>query len=81
MYCICVPTRIYVPTRILNNANNVPHRYIGGEKEYEVELQFSSALVNHPDRINLGGEEYKDSENPVLGSVIGSQSELAGAGR
>lgn len=43
--------------------------------EYEVELQFTSSLVNHPDRINLNGEEYKDSEYPVLGSVASSQSD------
>lgn len=51
-------------------------RYIGGQKEYEVELQFSSLLVNHPDRINLDGDEYKDSENPVLGSAPGSALHL-----
>jgi len=45
-------------------------RYTGGQKEYEVELQFSSVLANHPDRIHMDGEEYKDSENPVLGSIM-----------
>ncbi|XP_067936655.1 uncharacterized protein [Watersipora subatra] len=55
-------------------------RYIDGQKEYEVELKFSSALVNHPDRVNMDGEEYKDSENPILGSVAGSQLEVTTAG-
>jgi len=50
-------------------------RYVSGQMEYEVELQFTSSLVNHPDRINLNGEEYKDSEYPVLGSVASSQSD------
>ena len=57
--------------------NTCSYRYMAAQKEYEVELQFSSSLVNHPDRINLDGEEYKDSENPVLGSTVGSHSHLA----
>ena len=27
-------------------------RYLAGQKEYEVELQFSSGILAHPDRIN-----------------------------
>ncbi|KAL3889356.1 hypothetical protein ACJMK2_001700 [Sinanodonta woodiana] len=42
-------------------------RFLSGQNEYEVELQFSSSLTAYPDRRNIG-EEYLDGEKPVLGS-------------
>ncbi|XP_064652604.1 uncharacterized protein LOC135503146 [Lineus longissimus] len=46
-------------------------RYLGGQKEFEVELQFTSSLLNFPDRIH-GAEENRDGEDPVPGSTMGS---------
>ena len=43
-------------------------RYLAGQKEFEVELEFSSALTAYPDRVNTGGEEYRDGEIPEPGS-------------
>ncbi|CAD5113719.1 DgyrCDS2883 [Dimorphilus gyrociliatus] len=43
-------------------------RYLAGQKEYEVELQFSSGMLGFPDRINTG-EEYRDGEAPIPGSL------------
>ncbi|XP_077967584.1 uncharacterized protein LOC144421905 [Styela clava] len=37
-------------------------RYLSGQKEYEVELQFSSGLLSYPDRI-LDAEEAVDGED------------------
>ncbi|EDO30431.1 predicted protein, partial [Nematostella vectensis] len=42
-------------------------RYMAGQKEYEVELQFSSGLVGYPARTNTG-EEFIDGEEPIYGS-------------
>lgn len=42
---------------------------MAGQKEFEVELQFSSGLLSHPDRVNTGGELNKDGENPIAGSA------------
>ena len=39
-----------------------------GQKEYEVELQFTSGLVSYPIRTKTG-EEFVDGEQPVYGSV------------
>ncbi|XP_041465232.1 uncharacterized protein LOC121415911 isoform X1 [Lytechinus variegatus] len=44
-------------------------RYLAGQKEYEVELQFSSNLIGYPDRIK-GAEEAIDGEEPVPGSQV-----------
>ena len=44
------------------------HRYLAGQKEYEVELQFSSGIIAFPDRIHTG-EECRDGEEPVPGSL------------
>ena len=44
-------------------------RYLAGQKEYEVELQFSSGMLSYPDRVNTGGEEYRDGEVPIPGSM------------
>lgn len=40
---------------------------MAGQKEYEVELQFTSGLVGYPARTNTG-EEFIDGEEPVYGS-------------
>ena len=34
-----------------------------------MELQFSSSILTYPDRYNTGGEEYRDGEAPVPGSL------------
>ncbi|XP_046362564.2 uncharacterized protein LOC124139499 [Haliotis rufescens] len=44
-------------------------RYMAGQKEYEVELQFTSGITGYPDRIRTGWEENKDGEEPVPGST------------
>ncbi|XP_072021333.1 uncharacterized protein [Amphiura filiformis] len=49
-------------------------RYLVGQKEYEVELQFTSQLVNYPDRTK-GAEEAIDGDAPI----IGSQPDLNGS--
>ena len=41
---------------------------MAGQKEYEVELQFSSGILAYPDRVNTG-EEVHDGEAPVSGSL------------
>ncbi|KAK3732447.1 hypothetical protein RRG08_037451 [Elysia crispata] len=43
-------------------------RYFAGQKEYEVELQFSSGLTGYPDRVQTGWEETRDGEEPEAGS-------------
>ncbi|ELU11189.1 hypothetical protein CAPTEDRAFT_202332 [Capitella teleta] len=48
-------------------------RYLAGQKEYEVELQFSSGMVAYPDRVNIG-DEYRDGEAPVPGSIENMQA-------
>ncbi|CAB3994118.1 partial [Paramuricea clavata] len=50
-------------------------RYMAGQKEYEVELQFTSNLLGHPKRTKTG-EELADGEEPVYGS----QSDLHSQG-
>ncbi|XP_057308593.1 uncharacterized protein LOC130646936 [Hydractinia symbiolongicarpus] len=42
-------------------------RYMAGQKEYEVELQFTSGLLSSPDRTK-SGEENIDGEKAVFGS-------------
>ena len=37
-------------------------RYLAGQKEYEVELQFSSGLLNSPDRVKTAENETFDGE-------------------
>ncbi|XP_074656241.1 uncharacterized protein LOC141909627 [Tubulanus polymorphus] len=44
-------------------------RYLGGQKEFEVELQFSSAMLNYPDRVKYA-EDNRDGEDPVIGSGL-----------
>lgn len=48
-------------------------RYIAGQKEYEVELQFSSQLMSFPDRVK-GAEEAVDGEQPIPGSSLSVDS-------
>lgn len=45
-------------------------------KEYEVELEFSSAMTAYPDRRRTGGEEYRDGEAPTLGSQSDLSSDM-----
>ena len=52
----------------------VSRRYLAGQKEYEVELQFSSGMLAYPDRVDTGGEQYRDGEPPVPGSLLDIQS-------
>ena len=51
-------------------------RYYAGQKEYEVELQFSSGLTGHPDRLKTGWEDNRDGEDPVPGSSSDVSSEF-----
>lgn len=51
-------------------------RYLAGMKEYEVELEFSSAMTAYPDRRRTGGEAYRDGEAPQLGSQSDLSSEM-----
>lgn len=51
-------------------------RYLAGMKEYEVELEFSSAMTAYPDRRRTGGEEYRDGEAPILGSQSDLSSDM-----
>ena len=44
-----------------------------GQKEYEVEMQFSSGLVSYPIRTKTG-EEFIDGEQPVYGSTTDMSS-------
>ncbi len=46
---------------------------MAGQKEYEVEMQFSSGLVSYPVRTKTG-EEFVDGEQPVYGSVTDMSS-------
>ena len=45
-----------------------PSRFFAGQKEYEVELQFSSGLTGYPDRVKTGWEEERDGEKAEVGS-------------
>lgn len=58
----------------------VNYRYFAGQKEYEVELQFTSGLTGHPDRLKTGWEENKDGEDPVPGSSSDLGSDSASQG-
>ena len=52
------------------------YRYLAGMKEYEVELEFSSAMTAYPDRRRTGGDEYRDGEAPILGSQSDLSSDM-----
>ena len=49
------------------------HRYMAGQKEYEVELQFTSGILSYPSRTNID-EENIDGEEPIFGSRIDLKS-------
>ena len=53
--------------------HNCYFRYMAGQKEYEVELQFTSNLLGHPNRTKIE-EEFVDGEEPVYGSRSDLQS-------
>ena len=40
---------------------------MAGQKEYEVELQFTSGILSYPSRTNID-EENIDGEEPIFGS-------------
>ncbi|XP_076802649.1 uncharacterized protein LOC143446753 isoform X2 [Clavelina lepadiformis] len=40
-------------------------RYLSGQKEYEVELQFSSALLSYPDRVQTAEEAVDGEKLPI----------------
>ena len=48
-------------------------RYMAGQKEYEVELQFTSGILSYPSRTNLD-EENIDGEEPIFGSRMDLKS-------
>ncbi|CAH3160843.1 unnamed protein product [Porites lobata] len=48
-------------------------RYMAGQKEYEVELQFTSGILSYPSRTNID-EENIDGEEPIFGSRIDLKS-------
>ena len=49
---------------------------MAGQKEYEVELQFTSNLLGHPNRTNTE-EDFIDGEEPVYGSRSDLQSQIS----
>ncbi|CAH1247647.1 OFCC1 [Branchiostoma lanceolatum] len=51
-------------------------RYLAGQKEYEVELQFSAQLLSHPDRVQ-DAEENRDGEDPLPGSRLDLSSRFS----
>lgn len=46
---------------------------MAGQKEYEVELQFTSGILSYPSRTNID-EENIDGEEPIFGSRIDLKS-------
>ena len=46
---------------------------MAGQKEYEVELQFSSGILSYPSRTNID-EENIDGEEPIFGSRMDLKS-------
>ena len=46
---------------------------MAGQKEYEVELQFTSGILSYPSRTNVD-EECIDGEEPIFGSRIDLKS-------
>jgi hypothetical protein len=50
------------------------YRHLAGQKEYEVELEFSSSITGFPSRVNPG-EEYRDGEEPIPGSMSSMNSD------
>ena len=54
-------------------------RFLAGQKEYEVELQFTSGLLAFPDRVRTA-EESRDGEKALPGSLEDLQSTTGGSG-
>ena len=55
-------------------------RYLSGQKEHEVELQFSSAMISYPDRLKdhqqpADGEKLPDYHSETSSQIIPSISE------
>ena len=46
---------------------------MAGQKEYEVELQFTSGILSYPSRTNID-EENIDGEEPIFGSRMDLKS-------
>ena len=46
----------------------IDYRYLAGQKEFEVELHFTSSMIGYPDRVR-SAEEYRDGEKPLPGST------------
>ena len=42
-------------------------------------MQFSSGILSYPDRVHTGGEEYRDGEYPVHGSLTDLNSTSEGS--
>lgn len=55
-------------------------RYMAGQKEYEVELQFSSGILSYPSRTNID-EENIDGEEPIFGSRMDLKSATPSSSR
>ena len=55
-------------------------RYMAGQKEYEVELQFTSGILSYPSRTNID-EENIDGEEPIFGSRMDLKSQSASSSR
>jgi len=60
---------------LLSHTSITVCRYMAGQKEYEVELQFTSGITGYPDRVKTGWEENKDGEEPVPGSTTDMASQ------
>ena len=73
---LCVSCTIFIYQLLSNGRVRDFFRYYAGQKEYEVELQFSSGLTGHPDRLKMGWEDNRDGEDPVPGSSSDLGSEL-----
>ena len=53
---------------------------MAGQKEYEVELQFSSGILSYPSRTNID-EENIDGEEPIFGSRMDLKSATPSSSR
>ena len=53
---------------------------MAGQKEYEVELQFTSGILSYPSRTNID-EENIDGEEPIFGSRMDLKSQSASSSR
>ena len=53
---------------------------MAGQKEYEVELQFTSGILSYPSRTNID-EENIDGEEPIFGSRMDLKSQSPSSSR